>query len=229
MNLDIFTAAPLHCLALCSVRTGQLADAEKYFTQAVQVLGRANEARVDFAKFLAEQNRAPEALQQLHTAITADPNCQLAWQLGGQLALSQPQFLEFALDWTGEAMRHLASDPMLQAQRAEALLLAGQPTEAAELWRAVWEEAATPRSLAALILCTLANGQLTIAPRAGAEEEQTSRAFVAWYQRLLQFSGLETLQLVHNNVPALTTSLPTAAQLLLAAMAEAQDEVMCTN
>jgi hypothetical protein len=34
---------------------------------------------------------------------------------------------------------------------------------------------------------------------------------------------------VNNNVPALTTSLPTAAQLLLAAMAEAQDEVMCTN
>ena len=226
VTVDIFSAAPWHCLALCAIRAGNLVEAEKAFAQAIAAGGRANEARVDFARFLAEQSRPTDALQQLHAAISVDPQYQPAWRLGGQLALSQPQFLGFALDWTSEAVRNLPGDFVLQAQRAETLTLVGRTAEAAELWRSVWENEHEPRSLAALILCAVVEGQLAATPRAGVEETQASRAFVGWYQRLVQFGGTETVQRVNDQLPVLTNSLPTAAQLLLAAMAEAQVATM---
>ena len=224
VNVDIFTAAPLHCLALCAVRTGDASGAEKFFNEAITADGRVNEARLDFSKFLAEQGRAVEGLNHLHAAITADPKFLPAWKFGGQLALAQNEFLEFALDWTGEAVRQLPDDVMLQSQRAEALLLAGRTAEAVGRWLAVWEKDRLPRSLAALILCSAVESQPLPVPGASAEEEQASRAFVGWYQRLLGAGAMKTVRAVNDRLPMLSVPLPTAEKILRAALAEAETE-----
>jgi tetratricopeptide (TPR) repeat protein len=221
INVDILTAAPWHCLALCQLRTSDAAGAEKSFVQAVAANGRANEARVDFAKFLAEQNRAVEALQQLHAAVTDDSQCALAWRLGGQITLAQKEFLDFALDWTAEAMRNLPEDLLVKSQRAEALLVAGKISEAAPLWQNLWERDRLPRSLAALHVCALAGGKTLPVPGSAAEEEQLSRAFIGWYQRLLGAGAMKTAHELNENLPVLAAALPTAEKILRAAMAEA--------
>ena len=224
INMDIHTAAPWHCRALCQLRTGDTAGAEKSFEQAVAANGRANEARADFARFLAEQNRAVDALKQLHAAITADATFALAWRLGGQMALAQPELLEFALDWTGEALRNLPEDLSVKSNRAEALLLSGNISEAATLWAGVWEKDRLPRSLAALCVCRLAGGNNLPTLGSPAEEEQCSRAFIGWYQRLLGVPAAETVRLLNENLPGLTAALPTAEKILRAAFSEAQAE-----
>jgi glycosyltransferase involved in cell wall biosynthesis/predicted Zn-dependent protease len=224
INVDIHTAAPWHCLALCQLRIGATAEAEKSFEQAVAATGRTNEARVDFAKFLAEQNRAVDALKQLHAAITADATCALAWRLGSQIALAQPELLDFALDWTGEALKHLPADAAVKAQRAEALLIAGNVAAAAPLWADVWEKDRLPRSLAALCLCRMVDGKNLPAAGSPAEEEQCSRAFIGWYQRLLGFGAQTTAQAVNERLSSLAATLPTAQKILLAAFEEARHE-----
>jgi tetratricopeptide (TPR) repeat protein len=225
INVDIHTAAPWHCLALCQLRTGDTTGAEKSFAEAVAANGRANEARVDFAKFLAEQNRAVDALKELHAAITADETFALAWRLGGQLALAQPELLDFALDWTGEALRNLPEDLLLQSNRAEALLLTGKISEAATFWTGVWKKDHLPRSLAALSVCRLALGENLSAPGSPAEEEQCSRAFIGWYQRLLGAQASETIHHLNENLFTLATALPTAEKILRAAFVAAGHEV----
>ena len=226
INLDIRTAAPWHCLALCQLRTGEAVGAEKSFEQAVAANGRANEARVDFAKFLAEQNRAVEALKQLHAAITADATFALAWRLGGQIALAQPELLEFALDWTGEALRNLPEDLSVKSSRAEALLLTGNISEAAALWQSVWERDRLPRSLAALCVCRLVEEKPLPPPGSAAEEEQCSRAFIGWYQRLLGSGAAETVRQLNDGLAVLAATLPTAEKILRTAFSEAQTEMI---
>ncbi len=221
INVDTLTAAPWHCLALCQLRTGDAAGAEKSFEQAVAAEGRTNEARVDFAKFLAEQNRAVEALKQLHAVVTADSQFALAWRLGGQITLAQKEFLDFALDWTAEALTHLPEDLMVKSQRAEALLVAGKISEAAPLWQNLWERDRLPRSLAALHVCALAQGKKLPVPGSAAEEEQLSRAFIGWYQRLLGAGAMETAHRLNEYLPVLAAALPTAEKILRAALAEA--------
>ena len=222
INVDTLTAAPWHCLALCQLRTGDAADAEKSFAQAVAANGRANEARVDFAKFLAEQNCAVEALKQLHAAVTADAQFAPAWRLGGQITLAQKEFLDFALDWTAEATANLPEDLVVKSQRAEALLVAGKISEAAPLWKYLWERDRLPRSLAALHVCQLADGKTLPVPGSAAEEEQLSRAFIGWYQRLLGAGALATARGLNEHLPMLAAALPTAEKLLRAALVEAE-------
>ena len=54
----------------------------------------------------------------MHAAITADATFAPAWRLGGLVALSQPELLEFALDWTGAAETAQAVSDCLPALAA---------------------------------------------------------------------------------------------------------------
>jgi tetratricopeptide (TPR) repeat protein len=121
INTDILTAAPRHCLALCLAALADLPGAEKAFVAAVAETARADEARMDFAIFLQSQNRTADALAQLRGLVTANPRQVTAWQLGAEIALGRAEFLEFARDWTAEAVQALPENPILAAQRAEAL------------------------------------------------------------------------------------------------------------
>lgn len=224
VNVDIHTAAPWHCLALCQMREGNMVGAEQSFEQALKQTRRTNEARVDYAKLLAEQDRAVDALKHLHVAITDNAHFAPAWRLGGQIALGQADFLEFALDWTGEALKNLPDDALVKAQRAEALLLAGQTAEAAPLWQAVWERDRLPRSLAALTLCCLTQKNELPAIGSNAEQEQCNRAFIGWYQKLLAWRAVGAVEAVNTELGTLRRILPTASHTLETALAESAEK-----
>ena len=223
INTDIHTAAPQHCLALSLVRLGDMTDAEKAFQTALTETSRTEDVKVDYAKFLASQNKPLEALQQLNEIISQNSQHARAWRLGGEIALSQPEFLEFARDWTGEAMRNLAEDIAITAQRAEALLLSGDTAAARELWERIYTCDHQPRALAALILCEVTELKLEHGPEDEAQEMATSREFVGWYQKLLAIKSQPALERLNEQTERLASALPTAAGIIEKALFEAEN------
>ncbi|HAV61353.1 MAG TPA: hypothetical protein DCY13_03205, partial [Verrucomicrobiales bacterium] len=57
------------------------------------------------------------------------------WIRGGAIALSDPHFIEFARDWTAEAIKHHPGQHRIVAQRAETLMVTQQFADALPLWR----------------------------------------------------------------------------------------------
>ncbi|HEX4349540.1 MAG TPA: hypothetical protein VH251_04105, partial [Verrucomicrobiae bacterium] len=220
INTDTLTAAPQHCLALCLVNLGDAAAAEKAFAAALVETGHVEIATLDYATFLRNENRALDALHQLHGIVTVNARNVAAWRLGGEIALSQPEFLEFARDWTSEAFKALPENPIIAAQRAEVLTLSSEPSVAAQIWEKLWSSEHEPRTLAALILCEVANGQPAHAPNPGTDEQATSRAFVEWYQKLIAAHAKPLVEKINGRVEALARPLPTAGQMLQAALSE---------
>ena len=222
INTDILTVAPEHCLALSLAKLGDAAGAEKTFQKALAEPGQNNSENVklDYAKFLAGQNRFVEALQKLHEMVAANARNVAAWRTGGEIALSRAEFLEFARDWTGEAMRYVAEDLTVVAQRAEALMLSGDTVAAMELWERVWNADRKPQFLAALILCETIDAQTTHAPDDGADESATSRAFIEWYKKLIALRVKTVVSRVNEQTEKLSRALPTAARMIEAALAE---------
>jgi glycosyltransferase involved in cell wall biosynthesis len=221
INTDILTAMPNHCLALALAKTGDIVGAEKAFQLALAENGRGEDAKLDYAKFLTSQHRPIEALHQLKEIITVNSRNVAAWRLGGEIALSKPEFLEFARDWTGEAMRYVAEDLLVAAQCAEALVLSGDTAAAAGLWEWIWNADRQSRTLAALILCETIESQTTHAPDDGPAEQSASREFVVWYKKLAAMKANATLIKLNEQTDKLSRTLPTAAKLLERAMAEA--------
>jgi hypothetical protein len=146
--------------------------------------------------------------------------------LGGQIALSSPEFLEFACDWTGEAMRHIPDDAVVCAQRAEALLLSEDTAGARILWEKLRNSACKPQMLGALILCEVAEGVALHKPENNQDELAASRAFIEWYQKLFAARAQKTLTRVMERMNAIGEPLPSAGKILGAAMAEANKEAV---
>ncbi|MFO1488997.1 MAG: glycosyltransferase [Verrucomicrobiota bacterium] len=222
INTDIHSAAPQHCLALSLWRLEDLTGAEQAFQAALAEKSRVEDVRVDYAKFLATQNRHVDALHQLNEVIARDTRHAKAWRLGGEIALSRPEFLEFARDWTSEAVRNLAEDIAITAQRAEALLLSGDTAAARDLWERIYTCEHQPRALAALILCETVDLQLHHGPDDESQEMNASREFVVWYQKLLQHKAQPTLERVNEHTETLATALPSAAGVIEKALYEAE-------
>jgi glycosyltransferase involved in cell wall biosynthesis/Tfp pilus assembly protein PilF/SAM-dependent methyltransferase len=220
VNVDIFSAAPWHCLALCRTRMSDMAGAEKAFQSAIAEPVRNEEARMDYAKFLRQQNRPVDAMHQLNEVVARNPHSANAWKSGGEIVLGHPEFLEFARDWTGEAIKHLPTHPVVVAQRAEVLLLSGETAEALGLWQTVWEVEREPRSLAALILCEMAGASATHVPDEGTERA-TSLAFIEWYRRLISMRAGDVVARLNGNMEKVALTLPTAAEMIGNALAEA--------
>jgi len=176
---------------------------------------------VDYANFLSGQNRQIEALHQLNQVVEKNSGHVGAWRLGGEIALSRPDFLEFACDWTGEAIRYLPGDTVIIAQRAEALLLSRETAKAVPLWQQACNGARPPKALAAWVLCAAVESQPAPEIRNATEESNVSRAFIEWYQRLIAAGAGETVVRLNSRVDSLKKSLPSAARLLASALAEA--------
>ncbi|HEY1716973.1 MAG TPA: glycosyltransferase [Verrucomicrobiae bacterium] len=222
INTDILTIAPEHCLALSLAKLDDAAGAEKSFQK---ILGDAEHensenVKLDYAKFLADQNRSVEALQKLHEMVAVNARNVVAWRTGGEIALSKPDFLEFARDWTGEAMRYAAEDFAVAAQRAEVLMLSGDTAAAMELWERIWNSEREPRILAALILCEAVESPTTHAPQDEQEEAAASRAFIGWYRKLLTAKAQQTIVRLNEQTDKLSRALPGAAKILESTMAE---------
>ncbi len=224
INTDILTAAPHHCLALARVRLGDTTGAEKAFQAGLTETGRTAELRLDYARFLVQQNKPLEALRQVHATVEADAKCVAAWQLGAEIALSRPEFLEFSRDWTGEAFRLLPDQPAVLVHRAEALLLSQDLALAGQLWKRALEISPDRRALAAQIICDVAAGRPAQPIQSPAEEAAVSKEFIQWFRRLLTFEARETIQQLNERVASLRATLPTAAAILDNVVAEVRKE-----
>jgi len=140
--------------------------------------------------------------------------------LGGQIALSQPEFLQFAHDWTGEAIKHFPEDSAILLQRAEALTLNQQVALALPLWtKAHFPNSA--RHLAALTLCEVLAGdcQRHFTPHA---EKLVSQEFLKWYRHLIQCKAHTLVNQVNEKLGDLQAVLPAAVGVLGAAMKQAE-------
>jgi GT2 family glycosyltransferase/tetratricopeptide (TPR) repeat protein len=220
VHQDIATAAPKHCLALSLAQLGKSADAEKAFQDGLKETGNVERLRLDYARFLFEQNRPLDALKCLHASIAGNSTNPAFWRLGGQIALSRPEFLDFLCDWTTEAVRYVPNDSIVLTQRAEALLLSNRTEEARGLWQFLWRRDHQPNALAAQIWCELAEGKSLQQPGAG-EVAAVSRAFVEWYRKSVNLGAEQTIRRVNERCSALREALPEAAQLIETVIAEA--------
>jgi len=229
INKEIRGAGPRHCLALCLEQLGQAEEAADEYRQAVKDDPRSYPARSDYARFLAAHAQPVEALNLYSALAHEKPDEVRAWLQGGQLALSAPQFLEVAVDWTAEAVQRAPRNPAVLRQRAEALTLAGDCAKALPFWRAAappaGQESEALSPLAALVLCetVLNDNQFLPPPQI---EEALSREFVKWYQRLVQYHARATAESLNAQVEVLGRFLPSAARLLSAAMADAAEPAM---
>ena len=225
IHRDILTAAPFHCLAVSLAALGKTDDAEKAFQAGLKEIEHVNALRLDYARFLFEQKRAVDALHPLNEIVTHDPHNVAAWRLGGQIALSSTEFLEFARDWTAEATCHVPDDLIVKAQRAEVLMLSEDLAGARPLWEKCWNTTRNPQVLAALILCEAVAGAITHTPEDTKDEIAISRAFIEWYQKLFTAHAEKTLTRVNEQMNAISNALPIAAKMLTTAMAEAKEAV----
>ena len=179
--------------------------------------------RLDYARFLQDQDRAIDALRCLHEAIQENPQSSEAWLLGGQIALSRPQMLEFACDWTGEAVRHRPEDSALLAQRAEALLLSNALPQASAAWERLAAANPQPPTLAAQIVCDLVTGRESRPLPDSGVAAATGRAFLGWYRKCIEFNAQEIVLALNQRVEALKRVLPEAGQILEMALSEATE------
>ncbi len=218
---DILKAGPYHLLAECLATTGQNDEAEKEFKRALELDPRAGGAIHDYARFLHKENRSLEALQILHNAIGLELNEERIWCLGGFIANSKPDFLDFGLDWTGEAIKYFPEHEAVTAFRGEILFKAGQFSEALPFFQHK-AHAHKPSAQAATILCQLAMGErarLVVSPD---QEANLSRELLAWYRRLLVTNSKEAVLTINARLAQLRETLPTAAALIEQSLAESK-------
>jgi tetratricopeptide (TPR) repeat protein len=179
---------------------------------------------VDYARFLVAQKRPVDALQCLNELVQRNAQHARAWRLGGEIALSQPEYLEFARDWTAEAARQLPDDLAVTAQRAEALLLSQSPAEARPLWERACNGARPPRAVAAAILCATLEARPGLTIRDAGEESSVSQAFLDWYRRLVAFQAVDAVVQLNDRVGLLRETLPGAARVIESVTAAANQD-----
>jgi tetratricopeptide (TPR) repeat protein len=219
INTEIRKAGPHHCLAMCLTHLGEANAAADEFRLAIKDDPQSRPARFDYARFLTTRGEMVEALNLLFELVNPKGDDLNVWLLGGQVALSRPDFLEVALDWTSEAQRHFPEDPAILRQRAEVLMLVNQCAEAVPLWRQLRAET-DPVLAAALLLCETVADDNQFSPPAHLET-QISREFLKWYQRLIKFNGRAAIEALNARVDSLGLRLPTVARMLQVAFAEA--------
>ncbi len=204
INREILKAGPNHCLALCLTKLGETAAARQAFEAALADEPSARAARLDFARFQAGQGGHIEALKLLNQLAEENPGDAGVWLLGGQIALSRPECLEFARNWTGEAVKNFPQNPGILGQRAEALLLSQEIEQALPLWR---HAASSPRQGAALLLCELLAGEGRH-PFAPAEEPALSREAIYWYRQWIRVGAHSVLHQLHESMEKIRLVLP---------------------
>jgi tetratricopeptide (TPR) repeat protein len=220
VNNDIHSAAPQHCLALCLMHQGDRTGAEKAFQTALGAGGHSENVKTDYAKFLSASGRSVDALQFLYQVVTENAANVSAWQLGGRIAMSQPELLEFANDWTREAIKNVPESIEVRKQRAEVLLMTQHADEAASQLQNVTLADAETKALA--IACRLILGEALPAV-SSVEEKGVSHAFIELYRRFIGANAGGMVFQINERLDALAEVLPHAAQPLLAAVREANE------
>jgi tetratricopeptide (TPR) repeat protein len=219
VNRNILKAGPSHCLALCLAALKQPDAADRMFRQAIQADPKSKSVALDYARFLAGNTREVEALKQLHQLAMADPSDAAIWLFGGQVALTKPEFLELACDWTGEAAKIFPAHAGITEQQAQALLLSGRIDEACPRWRQL-AAGPNPSHRAALLICE-ARLNLPLTPVPPELAPRVNQEFLSWYRRLLAANARNVIAVLNQRLDPLRPVVPGAVQLIEAAMAEA--------
>lgn len=216
---DVQTGGPRHMLALCYVQLSKPEEAEREYRACIKEDPKLVRAGMDFARFLEQTGRWVPALEELHRIIGVAPGEITAWRQGAELALKKPEFVDFAVDWTAEAVKHFPRDPSLGIARAEALLLKGETAEAAGYW-ARFQDSKQPAHVAALYLCRALNGERCdpLEPRF---EHIVSHELCQWFRKWVQWGAELPVRRLLESLPALESVLPSAVQTLQAVAKEA--------
>jgi tetratricopeptide (TPR) repeat protein len=223
INTDILLSVPHHCLAFSLLKLNDPAGAEKAFQAALKNKDRGADAlKLDYARLLTATGRPVEALQLLNETVGGNASCVAAWRLGGEIAVSRAELFEFALDWTGEALKAMPGEMPLHELRAEALLLNHNTAEALPIWKRLAVSDHSPRAMAAAVLCGLVESEPIHLPDTGTDEVAASRAFMDWYRRMVQTGANDLVLLVNSRLETLRNTLPGAAGVLEAVLAEAE-------
>jgi FkbM family methyltransferase len=220
INPEILKAGPNHCLALALMASKDEAGAAQCFRAALVDDPKSVRARFDFARFQFQQGQPVEALKMLNELVTEKAADLAVWQLGGQIALSRPEYFGFAREWTAEALKHFPQHPAITLQRAEALLLTQDVEGALPLWTAA-HSAKSARHLAALVICEAVTGksERRFAP---GDEPVVSQEVLKWYRLLLAAGASGLVTRFRGSVENLRVMTPSFVQAWEAAAAEAQ-------
>ncbi|MCE2827609.1 MAG: glycosyltransferase [Verrucomicrobium sp.] len=226
IHSDIRKAIPSHCLAHALRKLGRKQEAADAYAQALQDEPGCESARVEFGTFIAEEGQVVPALTVLHQGIQHDPRQGRVWEAGGAIALRQRDTLEFALDWTAEALKNLPDHPALRRQRAETLLLHGMAREALPLWDEAPAgssgpsgQAQDPATACGLLLCRLFAGEPLPGPSTD-RERALSQDLIRRYRQAVELGLDDWVRGLHERIDALETVLPTAARLIRQVVAE---------
>jgi predicted Zn-dependent protease len=223
VNPDILGSGPHHCLALCLMALQQKDAAGHAFAAAFREDSTARPLRFDFARFQADSGQPVEALKLLNALAAEDPKETRVWEFGGQVALSRPDFLEFACDWTSTALQHFSDHPALMAQRAEALFLTQDFSGALPLWCEA-RSANPARQLAAIVLCEFLAGDCArkFAP---SDEALVSREAVKWYRQMIAVGAHGAVSQLHERMERVRRVLPGFARVWDAANQQARAHI----
>jgi glycosyltransferase involved in cell wall biosynthesis/Tfp pilus assembly protein PilF len=217
---EIHQAGPHHCLALCFIALNDVAGAQRAFDAALAAEPSSRPARFDMAQFQAAQGRTGEALKVLRQMAAENPAEARVWELGGQIALSQPEHLAIARDWTDEAVKNFPEHPALLCQRAEALLLNQELAQALPLWRRA-QASGVPRQRAAVVICELLTGDRQYHFTAE-EEPALSQEVLQWYRRCIRMGAQALLRQMHERMETIRLTLPSLVRVLEAAHRQAR-------
>ncbi|MDB6055015.1 MAG: hypothetical protein JWN25_2538, partial [Verrucomicrobiales bacterium] len=165
----------------------------------------------DLAKIYYRKNNPVKALEILHSLTLDLPTDPEIWVLGGEVALSQPSFLEFALDWTSEAVKYCPANAQIQEQRGMALLFNQQCESALECFLGLAKPAS--HNLSAIIMCQLVTG-IELMPISLLEETSISSEFIKLYKQLLAFNSSNVLRVAMEETGRLASRLPSASRIV---------------
>jgi tetratricopeptide (TPR) repeat protein len=223
VNREIKKAAPWHCLAVCLRSLRQPAEAGNAFASALKEDDTSRPLRYDYSGFLADQGQPLEAIKVLHQLTGEEPGDVSAWLRGGRIALSKPEFVSFAADWTGEAIKLFPADPGVRLLRAEALTMIQDTPGALQLWQSL-SLPSNARQLAAKLICQLADGQeVHLEP---SFEPAVSQEFIAWYRALIAVGADKLVLTINSCLNQICQVLPRAGKILEQALDEAQNEAV---
>jgi glycosyltransferase involved in cell wall biosynthesis/tetratricopeptide (TPR) repeat protein len=219
VNPEILKAGPHHCLALCLIALKDVEGAQQAFDAALAEDTASRPLRFDLARFHAAQGRTDQALTVLRQLATEDPSESRVWECGGQIALNRPEHLEFACDWTADAVKTFPADPGLLSQRAEALLLSQDVAQALPLWRNATH--GSPRQRAAVVLCELLTGDRQHHFTA-AEEPALSQEVLQWYRHCIRMGAHSLIHQLHERMETIRLTLPSFVRVCEAAHRQAR-------
>jgi tetratricopeptide (TPR) repeat protein len=212
LNKEILTIAPYHCLGMALSGLGKVEAAiETLENGLLSHPGSHRTVQVDLAKIYYRKHNPVKALEILHSLTLDLPTDPEIWVLGGEVALSQPSFLEFALDWTSEAVKYCPANAQIQEQRGMALLFNQQCEGALECFLGLAKPAS--HNLAAIIMCQLVTG-IELMPISLLEETSISSEFIKLYKQLLAFNSSNVLRVAMEETDRLASRLPSASRIV---------------